>query len=190
MNRHRLQTERVDAPQLVDRVVDARHRHDGAPDQAVGCDCTVVLCKEGVVGLHQRPVYGAIGDALDKARSENRRIQHLGVDAVFVLLTQPLRGVAGAVIWCAIGLVVRRAGEADRTAAGDVLTVVQQRLAFDQPRFAARGQLQQPRRPITPLFGHIFHPTIGRRLHVPICRYHAVPSRHPATPLPSAIVTL
>ena len=90
---HALESELVRAVQLRDRVVDARHRHERVADQPVGRHRRV-LGEPGVVGLHHRQVRVLVRDVLEEPHREHRREQQLGVDAVLVLLTQPLQPVA------------------------------------------------------------------------------------------------
>src|SRR3712207_9194688 len=67
-----------------------------------------------------------------EAAGEHRREEDLGVDAVLVLFTQALLGIARPLGRRAVGVVVGGAGEAHRMAAGDVLAVLHRVLALDR----------------------------------------------------------
>ena len=164
---------------LGDRVVDVADRRDRVADEPVGRDRAVVVREPRVVGPQHRPVDLAVGDALEEAGREHGREEHLGVDAVLVLLPEPLLGRARAVVRRAVGPVVRAGVEADRAAPGDVLAVLEQRLALDEPALAALGQLDEAGRAVAPTSrGRSLHPGIGRRLDVPVGGDRPVVARH------------
>ena len=167
---------------LGDRVVDVAHRCDRVADEAIGGDGAVVVREPGVVRADHRAVHVAIGDPLEEPRGEHRREQHLGVDTVLVLLAETLLGGAGAVVGRPVGLEVGRGIEADRAAAGDVLAVLQQRLALDDPALAAIGKGDEPGRPLLSPVGYVPHPRVRGRLDVTVGRDHLVRACHGCQP--------
>ena len=138
------------------------------PISRSGRDGAVVLGEERVVRAHHRQVRLAVGQVLDEPGDEHRRVQHLGVDPVGVLLAQALRGVAGAGDRRAVVVPVRLALHPERPARRDVLPVVHHRAALDQPALAAGGELDQARRLVAVLVGNVAHPGVGRDLQMAV----------------------
>ena len=105
-------------------------------------------------------------------------VEHFGVDAVAVLFDQPLARRAGTGHRRAIGLPVGTALDLEGTAGRDVLPVVDQRAALDDPPLAAGAQFDQPGGPVEVLVGNVPDPGVGRDLQVAIARDHLIaPSR-------------
>jgi len=165
---HRLEARPVRAFQLADRVVDAAHRDERVPDQTVGRGCAVVLGQPRVVRLHHRHVGVAIGDLLEEPAGEHRREQQLGVEAVFVLLLEPLDAVAGPGGARAVVVEVALARELHHAAALQVLARVGEGHALHQPRVApAVGEPDEAGRPVLELLGYVLH-EVGRSLEVTV----------------------
>ena len=171
---------------LGDGVLGAGDGDDRVADETVGRDRAVVLGEERVVGAHHRQVRVLVGDVLDVAADEHGWVQHLGVDPVEVLLTEPLRGVAGPGDGCAVVVPVRLAEHLERPTGRDVLPVVDDRHALDDPPLAAAGEVDQTRRSIAVLGRNVAKPRVGWYLEVPITRDDGVRPRHGWSPLCSA----
>src|SRR5439155_1528378 len=77
---------------LADRLLDAEGRHAGEADQAVGRHLHELLRDPVVVGLHARALELGVGIGEEVAHHTRRAEQHLGVDAVDVLLREPRLG--------------------------------------------------------------------------------------------------
>src|SRR5436190_880739 len=131
-------------------------RTPSAAWSAIGIRSSSAVCQKwssSDVGL-------AVGDVLDEARDEHRRIEDLRVETVMVLLPQALRGVAGTGPRRAVVLPVRAAPHLHRTTGRDVLAVVDQWAALDEPAVATFAQRDQPRRTVAVLVGDMADPRV------------------------------
>ena len=155
--------------QLRDGVLDARCRDDRVADEPVRGDGAVVLGQEIVEGPHHGHIRLAVLDVLDEAGDEHRRVEHLGIDAVPVLLAETLACVAGARDRRRpVGLPVRAALDLERSAGGNILAVVNERAPLDDPPLTSGAQLDQPRRPVHVLVRHVPDPGVRRDLQMPV----------------------
>ena len=178
VERDRPQAYLFTAFQLRDGVVDARHRHHAGGDEPVRRNGAVVLGEERVVGLDHGEVDLAVLDSLEKPGGEDRREQHLAVDAVLVLLPQALSGVPGAGGTAPVVVEVGAASEAHRLPRRDVLPIVEHRHPFDDPALSAFGQLDEPRRSLLPFLRHVLDPYVRWSFHVAVGRNHLIFSLH------------
>ena len=149
-------------------------------DQPLGRHRAVVLRQEVVKGADHRHVGLPVLDVLDEPADEDGRVENLGVDAVAVLLGQPLPGVPRARHRRAVRLPVGAALDLERAAGGDVLPVVDQGTALHDPSLAARPELDEPRGPVAVHLGNVAHPWLRRDLQVPVAGDDLVPSGHRA----------
>src|SRR6516165_7575010 len=123
----------------------------------------------------------------------NRRIAHveskqnLGVNAVPVLLAQPLLCTAAS--WRTVVIENRRIEVFRWSAAEKTRTTVNQWFALQQQAIATVAESHPARRPITIRLGHPMCPLLGRRLEVTVCRDVAIISRHKMPSLKLASLT-
>src|SRR5688572_21122236 len=102
--RDRAQTELLDALELRYGIVNAGSGNDGAGKQAIRRDGAVFLAQERVVRLEHGDVRVAVTDG---RASAGAGVEHLGVDAVAVLLLETLDGGAAARAGSAVLVPVR-----------------------------------------------------------------------------------
>src|SRR5579859_3179577 len=166
-------------------VLDAADRHERIADEAVGGDGAVVLSQECVVRLHHRQVRLAVRDPPDEPGREDRREEHLGVDAVAVLLLQALDSAAGTLLRVAVPVEIGAVGELHRPRARHVLPCMEDRLTLDDPGIAlAVGEVDEPWRSIAVALRNVLDPRVGWCLDMAVAGYHAVLAAHGVLSVP------
>ena len=155
---------------LRDRIVEVRPRDDAEADQPVGRDRAVLLAEPVVVRTYGCAIDVLVGERAPEPRTDlHVRKQDLRVQAVGVLLLQALlrRPHAGRVVdICAErhpGLVrAARPQVEERRGVG--------RLALDEQRVAAVGQLDRARRLLAQARRHPRRPALGTHFEVTVAR--------------------
>ena len=167
---HALEPELRAVVELRDRVGDVRPRNDAEADQPVRRDRTVLLTEPVVVRAHRCAIDVLVGERAPEPRADlHVRKQDLRVQVIGVLLLHALfrRPHASRVVDIRAerhpGL-VRAAGPQVEERGGIG------RLAFDEQRVAAVGQLDRARRLLAQVRRHPRRPALGTHFEVTIAR--------------------
>src|SRR5207249_2531911 len=142
--------------------LDAEGRHAGEADQAVGRHLHELLRDPVVVGLHARALEFGVGVGEEVAHHARRAEQHLGVDAVDVLLREPRLGAE-------VPLVRLREGDAGpahvrvlASGRGVDSDRGRRRVGAELPGLAALPVGHHPGRLVVELARHVLRPEMRR----------------------------